>query len=298
MATRGVQQVLYYTAWDATNNVPKTGDVANHHLFWNKDGVNSASTNSPSEVSSSNCPGRYKITMTSTECDCLLGDLAGNSTTSGIYLFGVTVAFEQIPNAVPGAAGGLLIAGANAATTFATLTSTGAFTINGTSNVAQTGDSFARIGANGIGLTDVATLILGATAASWNSAGTIGQKINLAAAASDPWVTSIPGSYVAGQAGFILGTFLDIAVSSRLAASAYVAAPDTAAIADRVLARNLEGGSDGNGTLGEASALVRYGFTNSGSGTFTVKRHNGSTWWSGTLSTDPTAAPIIGATGA
>lgn len=62
---------------------------------------------------------------------------------------------QGIPNAVPGAAGGLLIAGSNAATTFATLTSTGAFTINGTSNVAQTGDSFARIGVAGVGLTNV-----------------------------------------------------------------------------------------------------------------------------------------------
>lgn len=42
----------------------------------------------------------------------------------------------------PGAANGLLIAGSNAATTFATLTSTGAFSINGVSNVAQTGDAF------------------------------------------------------------------------------------------------------------------------------------------------------------
>lgn len=49
--------------------------------------------------------------------------------------------------AAPGAASGLLIAGSNAATTFATLTSTGAFSINGTSDVAQTGDSFARLGA-------------------------------------------------------------------------------------------------------------------------------------------------------
>ncbi len=58
---------------------------------------------------------------------------------------------------VPGAASGLLIAGSNAATTFATLTSTGAFSINGTSNIAQTGDSFGRIGANGSGLTSLAT---------------------------------------------------------------------------------------------------------------------------------------------
>lgn len=58
-----------------------------------------------------------------------------------------------VSNVAPGGAGGHLIAGSNAATTFATLTSTGAFTINGTSNVAQTGDSFALIGTAGAGLT-------------------------------------------------------------------------------------------------------------------------------------------------
>lgn len=52
-----------------------------------------------------------------------------------------------LPSATAGTAGGVLIAGSNAATTFSTLTSTGAFSINGVSNVAQTGDSFNRIGA-------------------------------------------------------------------------------------------------------------------------------------------------------
>ncbi len=47
----------------------------------------------------------------------------------------------------PGAAGGLLIAGSNAATTFASLTSTAAFSVNGVNAVSQTGDSFARLGA-------------------------------------------------------------------------------------------------------------------------------------------------------
>jgi hypothetical protein len=54
---------------------------------------------------------------------------------------------DFLPSATAGASGGVLIAGSNAGTTFATLTSTGAFTINGTANVAQTGDSFARLGA-------------------------------------------------------------------------------------------------------------------------------------------------------
>lgn len=54
---------------------------------------------------------------------------------------------DFLPSATAGAAGGVLIAGSNAATTYATLTSTGAFTVNGVSAVSQTGDAFARLGA-------------------------------------------------------------------------------------------------------------------------------------------------------
>ena len=76
----------------------------------------------------------------------------GPNDTSGADAWGAFIfeAWDPQPFPVaiaPGASGGLLIAGANAATTFATLTSTGALTINGTSNVAQSGDSFARLGA-------------------------------------------------------------------------------------------------------------------------------------------------------
>ncbi len=64
---------------------------------------------------------------------------------------------DFLPSVAPGAAGGLLLAGANAATSFATLTSSGLMSINGSTNVAQSGDSFNRIGATGSGLTSVAT---------------------------------------------------------------------------------------------------------------------------------------------
>jgi hypothetical protein len=51
---------------------------------------------------------------------------------------------------------------------------------------------------------DPATLVLGATASSWNSSGTVGAKINLTTAGVDPWTVAIPGSYTTGQAGAIL----------------------------------------------------------------------------------------------
>jgi hypothetical protein len=54
---------------------------------------------------------------------------------------------QPLPTAAPGAANGLQICGSNAATTYATLTSTGAFSVNGVNAVSQTGDNFARLGA-------------------------------------------------------------------------------------------------------------------------------------------------------
>lgn len=38
------------------------------------------------------------------------------------------------------------------------------------------------------------------------SAGSTGEKLNAASSAGDPWTTSLPGSYVAGQAGYILAS--------------------------------------------------------------------------------------------
>jgi hypothetical protein len=47
--------------------------------------------------------------------------------------------------------------------------------------------------------------------------GSAGRRLNDAASAgSDPWSTSLPGSYTPGQAGHIVGTYLDIHISSRM----------------------------------------------------------------------------------
>lgn len=47
------------------------------------------------------------------------------------------------------------------------------------------------------------------------SAGSTGEALNAAGAAGDPWVTTLPGAYGAGSAGYLLGTNLDATVSSR-----------------------------------------------------------------------------------
>lgn len=75
--------------------------------------------------------------------DGVLNELTSAHTTAGT----VGKKIGATPDATAGAAGGIAIAGSNAATTFATLTSTGALSINGTPMVSQTGDSYSRLGA-------------------------------------------------------------------------------------------------------------------------------------------------------
>lgn len=113
MASRGQSLTLTYIAWDTSSNNGKTGDVANHTLRWIKDGTSSAPTNSASEIDATNAPGVYKITMTTAECTCDTGTLAGKSSTANVALIPVCISFEQLPTAVPGANTGLPILDSN-----------------------------------------------------------------------------------------------------------------------------------------------------------------------------------------
>lgn len=65
----------------------------------------------------------------------------------------------------------------------------------------------------------LAASLWNALATSYNEAGTMGEKLNAAGTAGDPWTTNIPGSYVAGQAGYILGTNIDMKLSDIVAGS-------------------------------------------------------------------------------
>ena len=107
MPSYGQSVTLTYVAWDNTNNVGKTGDVANHTLRWVKDGTSGAPLNSPAEVDATNAPGLYKLVLTSAECQCQVGTLAGKSSTAAISIMPLTLAFENLPTAAPAASGGL-----------------------------------------------------------------------------------------------------------------------------------------------------------------------------------------------
>lgn len=113
MAIYGKEMTVCYIAWDSAAGAYKTGDSANHTLRWIKDGISSAPANSNSEVDSTNAPGVYKVTITSTEASTPFGVLAGKSSTANVVIGPVSVSFERTPDAAPGAAGGIPTADAS-----------------------------------------------------------------------------------------------------------------------------------------------------------------------------------------
>lgn len=76
------------------------------------------------------------------------------------------------------------------------------------------------------------------------------------AGSTDPWTTSLPGTYAAGEAGNIVGNFLNASVSSRLAASAYVTPPTVAEIATGVLTDTNAADLGVAGSLGAVSSII------------------------------------------
>lgn len=121
-------QQITVLAIDTATNLPKTGDASNITLYYNGDngGVTIMSTNSghPTEDDATNAPGCYSIAMTQAETNYAKINVTGKSSTSGIRIIPV-LNIQTVPAALVvagGAAGGLVIAGSNAATTFSGLT--------------------------------------------------------------------------------------------------------------------------------------------------------------------------------
>jgi hypothetical protein len=174
------------------------------------------------------------------------------------YTSGIKTKTDFLPSATAGAAGGVQIAGTNAATVYASVTCSGAFSIGGVSNLAQTGDSFAVVKSGGTGdnaaIKAKTDLIPGVPASSTNIT-VIGSVSGLTAANLDTTISSRMATYTQ-PSGFLTASFpgvvasatnitvigsvsgltaanLDATVSSRLATAGYTA-PDNAGIAAAV----------------------------------------------------------------
>jgi len=134
--------------------------------------------------------------------------------------------------------------------------------------------------------TSVENAVWDATAASHNTAGTTGNKLNSAASAGDPWTTAIPGAYAAGSAGYILGNNLNVAVGSILTATQN---------ADALLKRDMSAvtGESARSPL-NALRFLRNKWSVA-AGTLTVTKEDDATSaWTAAISTDAAAVPIIG----
>lgn len=134
--------------------------------------------------------------------------------------------------------------------------------------------------------TSVENAVWDATAASHNTAGTTGNKLNSAASAGDPWVTALPGAYGAGSAGYIVGNNLNAAVGS---------VPTATQNADALLKRDMSAvtGESARSPL-NALRFLRNKWSVS-AGTLTVTKEDDATSaWTASISTDAAAVPIIG----
>ena len=81
-------------------------------------------------------------------------------------------------------------------------------------------------------------------------AGSMGDKINAAASAGDPWSTLLPGTYGAGTAGKLMSDNLDVKVSTRLSSSGYTVPPTVTEIANNV--RDVDNRTPAVNSLGAA----------------------------------------------
>jgi hypothetical protein len=135
MAIKNQALTVCYVAWNTSTNSGQTGDSANHTLKLVQDGTEANPTNSPSQVDATNLPGVYKLALTAADVNFNCIVLAGKSSTANVVIIPLVIITERgnvNTAAAPGAAGGLFVAGTNAATTVTTaLTTTFAGNLTG-----------------------------------------------------------------------------------------------------------------------------------------------------------------------
>ncbi len=160
-------QGVYLFAWDAGNNVPKTGDNANITGSYSLDGaaaVAGFTTANPTSIGG----GVYWQPLTATETNGNMAAYYWASSTGGIVIDPVFQATSgaNLPTAVAGAAGGLFIAGSNAATT-----------VNITGNITGTVSTVTTV-TNQLTAAQIATGVWqDATAGDFTTASSIGKSL-------------------------------------------------------------------------------------------------------------------------
>lgn len=134
----------------------------------------------------------------------------------------------------------------------------------------------------------LASAVWDALTADYNTAGTFGAAMAAAGSAGDPWTTNLPGSYTAGQAGYIVGNQV-------------LTEDDLTKIADIILRRataNVEASSNGDAlSVRSLYGMIAQGVhkTSISGTTLTItKSDDATTLGTRTITTDATAEPITG----
>jgi len=225
MATRGAAFTATFMALDSATGRPKTGDSANITPRICKDGTSAAlTTGTVAEVDSTNFKGVYSVSVSATEADVGEVVVGGVSSTSGIDIVPTTYQMERLPDAAPGANGGVpTVDGNNNVHGVQPGTGTGQLNPSGgkvpatiasgdySGNTVQTGDAYAylttNLGALGANLTALPALVWNALTSGMSIAGSIAKLIidNLNAT-----ITSRMATYTQ-PTGFLATDFADLA---------------------------------------------------------------------------------------
>lgn len=188
-----------------------------------------------------------------------------------------TGTLNSIPDAVAGATGGLFIAGTNAATTVTTALTT-TFTGNLTGSVASV---TARVSAN----TDQLAGQTVTAAAGVTFPGSVASPTNITAGTITT-VTNLTNAATAGD------------LTAAMKASVTAAVPTATANADALLDRDMSVGTDSGTTTfrtaRQALRFLRNKWSITGAALTVFKEDDATASWTGTVSTDAAAIPIIG----
>lgn len=294
------QSVMLF-AFDTTSGAAKTGDAANMLFYVTKDfgTVTAIAANSavPTEVDSTNAKGWYKIALSQSETNADNLQFTGKSSTSNISVVGRPV---------------------------------DTFPASFTSSVAQTGDSFARLGAPaGASVsadvaavkTDTAAVKVQTDKLAFTVANQVDSNVIDWKSATAPAMTGDAFARLGAPAGASVsadvaaiksdtGTILtDVnsgagAIYTRIGApagasiAADIAALPTATVnADALLNRDMSTGTDTGSTtvrtVRQALRFLRNKWAIS-AGTLTVfKEDDATSSWTSTVTTDPAALPIV-----
>lgn len=198
--------------------------------------------------------------------------IASNNASEALDVVTIRTKTDFLPSATAGASGGLLIAGSNAATTFATLTCTGTLTVGGDFDI--TGGISTGVGVEISGgiVVSGSTTLAAVTATTITTSGTVTLNA-LTVTAGTTFTGAVTGTHASNDL--------------RLGAT------QNGANADALLNRDMSAVTVTNSRspINSLRAL-RNKFTTAG-GTYTVyKEDDVTSAWTATLTTDPTADPI------